>query len=469
MKMLIGIVVGMLFAPGVVAQAGAVDFSPSPGAYAVDTTALTLTGPGTNIAGTVQGGIAVFSFGNVNIPPGVTITAHGSRPLELLASGALTLGGSIEGNGASATDFFAGPIAGGPGGGAGGANGAGPGEGPGGGGVGSAGENGGGGGGFGGVGARGGIHLSGTSGAGGPAYGDLNLLLQGGSGGGGGSISSGVGGGGGGGAIALVGSTVAIAPSALVRVDGGAGASGGFDASGGGSGGGILLRADALEVNGTLTALGGAGGAGGAGGDGGGGGGGRILYQYKTLVGGGATFVNGGSSGTRSTGGCCAHGGLSPDSAGAAGVVTRVPAPSVSSRPATGVSSAGATMNAAINPNSSATSYFFEFGIGSDYGSRIPGTATAVGSDSGDHPVSQVLSGLAPGTTFHYRVVAVNALGFTSTGADISFTTAGTTTAPTPVPVVKPVRCKKHHKRNKRGKCVKVKHHKKHHRPHGHK
>ena len=65
---LLVVALGMLFAPGVVALANAADFDPGAGTYTANTTALTLTGPHTNITGTNQGGVAVFSFGNVNIP-----------------------------------------------------------------------------------------------------------------------------------------------------------------------------------------------------------------------------------------------------------------------------------------------------------------------------------------------------------------------------------------------------------------
>src|SRR5215210_3472006 len=93
--------------------ASAADFNPAPGTYTADTTTLNLTGPGTNITGADEGGVAVFRFGTVNIPSGVTINAVGTRPFKIAASGTLTLAGSIRANGASANNFVAGPIAGG--------------------------------------------------------------------------------------------------------------------------------------------------------------------------------------------------------------------------------------------------------------------------------------------------------------------------------------------------------------------
>jgi hypothetical protein len=414
------------------AAASAADFNPAAGTYTVDTTTLKLTGPGpTNITGVDQGGTAVFAFGDVNIVGGVQINASGTRPLKIVASGDLTLGGSINGSGTNANDFDQGPgSAGGPGGGAGGSGSIAAwtkGLGPGGGGKGSTASNGGAGGGFGGKGARGGVTGSGTGGAAGAVYGNLNGPLQGGSGGSGSSDASG---GGGGGAIALFGSTVTVTGS--VFVDGGGGAVG-QGASGGGSGGGIVVHGDSVEVNGVLVARGANGGEGGCCGDGGGGGGGRIAYQFRQLVASGSTFITGGASGARNTGGCsCGHGGLSPDVTGAVGVVTKTTAATATTTPATGVAFNGATLNGSTNPHTSPTNYFFDFGTTTAYGSRT-GTQSA-GSGNAEVAVSAAIGGLAPSTTYHYRLVTVDSMGFTTVGTDIGFTTPAAPVIVTPPP-----------------------------------
>jgi 5-hydroxyisourate hydrolase-like protein (transthyretin family) len=320
---LLSLPVGLLFLTGVTTPAEAANFFPASGTYTVDTTALTLTGPGTAVTGVAVDGVAVFSFESVYIPSGVLLSVSGGRPFQLVATDTLTVGGVIDGNGTSATDFTSGAAPGGPGGGAGGAAGA-AGGGPGGGGVAVDPNDGSGGGGFGGVGARGATAVT-SGGGGGAAYGSLTASLQGGSGGGGSQTAAVTGGGGGGGAVALVGDEVTVAAGGLVRVDGGGGATGGGGASGGGSGGGLVLRADSVQVDGTVSAAGGAGGAGGCCGDGGGGSGGRISYLYDNeLVVTGSVSVAGGLSGSRSTGGCCGHGTVSPDASGAAGVVSNV-------------------------------------------------------------------------------------------------------------------------------------------------
>jgi hypothetical protein len=453
----------MLLALAGEATASAADLNLGPGAYTVDTTAMTISGPGTSATGVDQGGVAVFTFDNVSVPVGATVNVQGIRPFKLLATGSLTVAGAIDGNGTSATDFSQAANPGGPGGGAGGSTTNVPGLGPGGGGGSADINNGGGGGGFGGVGARGGIKSGSLqpAGTGGGSYGDLNASLQGGSGGGGGALT---GGGGGGGAIALFSSSVTVAPSGSVRANGGGGAVGSGGASGGGSGGAIVIHADTVEVNGTLEAAGGEGGAGGCCGDGGGGGGGRIAYQYRTLLASGTAIVSGGTSGIRDTGACgCSHGALSLDPTGAPGVVTKAQAPIATTGPATAVSSVGATLNGTVNPNLNATSYSFDYGISGTYGSRVPASPVSIGSDGSDHLVSQTLTGLAPNTTYHYRVVAVDAMGFTTFGSDIGFTTSAAAAGPEPITPLPPKhkKCKKG-KKLKHGKCVRKKHHRHH-------
>jgi hypothetical protein len=77
-----------------------------------------------------------------------------------------------------------------------------------------------------------------------------------------------------------------------------------------------------------------------------------------------------------------------------------------------------AKLSAQVNPEESATTYRFEYGTSEAYGSRMPLSSEApVGSGGEDVTVSQPLSGLAPGTVYHYRVVASNTEG-TTDGTD---------------------------------------------------
>lgn len=407
-----------LLAVSPAAAQAASNFDPTPGSYTVNTSALTLTGPGTNITGTNVDGVAVFSFDGVSIPVGATITASGSRPLEIAATGSFDLAGTIDGSGTDAAVFTPGPNPGGPGGGQGGANDSSSGSGPGGGSPGSTEEDGGGGGGFGGAGSAGYVD-GGTGGAGGPAYGDLNTALQGGSGGAGGSTSSdAAGGGGGGGGIELSASSLTIATTGSVLANGGEGNEAGDGASGGGSGGGIILHADSIDVSGTVSADGGQGGTGDCCGDGGGGGGGRIAYQYLTLTAAGSPTVGGGTSGTSDG---TAHPGDSP---GANGVITMAQPASASTGKATSITGTSARVHGTVKPNGHAATYQFEYGTSKSFGKKAPASPASAGSGSGTVSASASLKHLKVGKTYHYRIVAYS-LGFTINGATKTFKARG--------------------------------------------
>jgi hypothetical protein len=102
-------------------------------------------------------------------------------------------------------------------------------------------------------------------------------------------------------------------------------------------------------------------------------------------------------------------------------------APSATTNPASGVSSSGATANGTVNPNGLATTVSFEFGATTAYGTQT--AAQALGSGTSPSAVQAALTGLAPGTTYHYRVVATSAAG-TTFGLDATFTTSAPAVAP---------------------------------------
>ncbi|MFZ1153752.1 MAG: hypothetical protein WAN93_02485, partial [Solirubrobacteraceae bacterium] len=82
-----------------------------------------------------------------------------------------------------------------------------------------------------------------------------------------------------------------------------------------------------------------------------------------------------------------------------------------------------AALQAQINPDGRETTYQFEYGETTSYGTSIPVPPGALGS--GEEPVAVPageLSGLKIDTTYHYRVTASNEYG-TAVGSDQTFTT----------------------------------------------
>jgi hypothetical protein len=91
--------------------------------------------------------------------------------------------------------------------------------------------------------------------------------------------------------------------------------------------------------------------------------------------------------------------------------------PTVTTRPASSISSSGARLNGTVNPNGRATTYYFEYGTSTSYGSKT--TAASAGSGTRTVNVSATVSGLGPGVN-HFRLVATSSAG-TSTGNDLTF------------------------------------------------
>jgi len=96
-------------------------------------------------------------------------------------------------------------------------------------------------------------------------------------------------------------------------------------------------------------------------------------------------------------------------------------APTVTTGPAQQVQFASATVTGTVNPNGTATSYYFQYGPTAAYGTAT--SATSVGAGSAGVAVQQPLSGLSASTTYHYRLVAVSTAG-TVAGSDLTFATS---------------------------------------------
>lgn len=111
-------------------------------------------------------------------------------------------------------------------------------------------------------------------------------------------------------------------------------------------------------------------------------------------------------------------------------VVYKAPAPIVTTEAATSLTETGATLKGQVNPHGYATTYQFEYGPTTSYGTKVPVTAESVGSGKVNVAVSKAINGLKGNTTYHYRVSATNAYG-TSVGTDQTFTTLKVPTATT--------------------------------------
>jgi hypothetical protein len=86
--------------------------------------------------------------------------------------------------------------------------------------------------------------------------------------------------------------------------------------------------------------------------------------------------------------------------------------PSVVTDDATAVLATSATAHGKVDPHGCPTTYQVEYGPTTAYGNVTP--AAAAGSGTQSVPAVAVISGLAPGTVYHYRVIAVSGAGTTA-------------------------------------------------------
>jgi hypothetical protein len=93
----------------------------------------------------------------------------------------------------------------------------------------------------------------------------------------------------------------------------------------------------------------------------------------------------------------------------------------------THVASTSVTLGGSIDPNGASTTYYFQYGTTTGYGTDIPAPPGAsIGSGSGEVTVGQHVQELLPSTTYHYRIVVrsqVSGEAVEFTGPDQTFTT----------------------------------------------
>ena len=93
--------------------------------------------------------------------------------------------------------------------------------------------------------------------------------------------------------------------------------------------------------------------------------------------------------------------------------------PAVSTGAATAIGAGAVKLEGTVNGHAQATTYRVDFGQTTAYGTSHMGNAASGFTNS---PVSETFGSLAPHTTYHYRVVAINGTDV-SVGADATVTT----------------------------------------------
>jgi hypothetical protein len=114
--------------------------------------------------------------------------------------------------------------------------------------------------------------------------------------------------------------------------------------------------------------------------------------------------------------------------------------PGIHSESTSNVTGDSATLEASINPHNAPSTYYFQYGTDTSYGTVVPGApGIELGSGEGDVEVSRHVQSLTAGTVYHYRVVAVSepepGRFETFDGADQTFATqiaGGTSTSSLP-------------------------------------
>lgn len=105
---------------------------------------------------------------------------------------------------------------------------------------------------------------------------------------------------------------------------------------------------------------------------------------------------------------------------GAAAVDAALTRPVVFTGEASQLSTSSATLNGSLDPTNQASTYYFQYGTSTSYGMQTaPG---AIGAGTTSIHVTAAIDGLAVGSVYHYRLLALNASG-TAVGADRTFTT----------------------------------------------
>ena len=116
------------------------------------------------------------------------------------------------------------------------------------------------------------------------------------------------------------------------------------------------------------------------------------------------------------------HNGVSEATGAVEAFETTTTFPAIGEEAAAGVTASEAILDAKIDPGNLETHYRIEYGAGTAYGSSS--TEATLPAAIAPVPAGRTVTGLEPGTLYHYRFVATNTDG-TIHGADATFTTPG--------------------------------------------
>ncbi len=118
----------------------------------------------------------------------------------------------------------------------------------------------------------------------------------------------------------------------------------------------------------------------------------------------------------------CAAVGSSIDAGTRTPLAESLGAPGVSTGGATAISEGAATLTGSVAANQWSTSYYFEYGKTTEYGTTSPAAARDLMTETGE-AVAQITPELEAGTAYHFRLVATSLAG-TTYGADETFMTS---------------------------------------------
>jgi hypothetical protein len=104
------------------------------------------------------------------------------------------------------------------------------------------------------------------------------------------------------------------------------------------------------------------------------------------------------------------------------GVALAAGSPTIASVSAGSIKNSSAVLKGTVNPNGAAASYFFQYGLTSAYG--VTSKPHSAGKGTKPVAVQTTASGLLPGTRYHFRLVALNRNGVT-TSSDHTYKTTG--------------------------------------------